>query len=92
MQSCDQLRRPWQLDFLDRLSGAFLDRFGKGVRDCDELSGDCCDDNLVWFSGGTKTISEDLQDRVVMVGDEGRLVDVLSKKDCLRAALHGAYY
>ena len=27
-----------------------------------------------------------------VVDDEGRLVGVLSKKDCLRAALNGAYY
>ena len=31
--------------------GPFEARFAKRVCDCDELAGDCCDDNLVWFSG-----------------------------------------
>lgn len=39
-----------------------------------------------------KTLLEKRISGASIVDADGRLVGVLSKKDCLRAALHGAYY
>ena len=55
------------------LMGPFETRIAKRVCDCDELAGDGCYDNLVWFAGGTKTVGEGFQERVVMAGNERRL-------------------
>jgi len=62
-----------QLYFSSGLTVPLLPRFTEGFYDCDELSGDGYDDNLVWFPGGSQTVGEGSQDRVVNTGDEGCL-------------------
>lgn len=48
-------------------------RFEECVHDCDELSSDCCDDDLVWLSCVPQTICEDLEYRILVACDESGL-------------------
>jgi len=75
----------WHLYFSNGLSGPFLTDPAKRVRDCDKLSRNCSDDNLVWFSGGAKAVSDDLQDRLVVAGAEGGLVQDVAQSSSATA-------
>lgn len=50
-----------------------MPRFEECVRNCDELSSDCCDDDFVWLARVTQTICENLEMRIVMTRDESSL-------------------
>ena len=53
--------------------GPFAARFDERVDDSDEFSGDSCYDELVWFPGGTESVSEAFEKLIVMACDERSL-------------------
>ena len=55
------------------MSTPFVICFDEGIDDCDELSSDGCDDDLVRFSRSPQTIGEGLENRIVMAGDKSGL-------------------
>lgn len=68
-------RQPSHLYLSGRRGCPFLTALAQCIRDGDELSGDCDDDDLVRFSGLAEAICEGSQAWVMMCRDQGCLED-----------------